>query len=274
MSLGKIFGESWREYWNNFSVFLKFMLIFLGLPTFILSIISTIYLFINLDVLAIIINPQVFSQLSLSNVFGKLAPYFVLILISGFISFLLSVYVLKGIVCGGLKKNKYNYPELKNLGKNGYWKFLGFCIVCGIFLFLLTLLLIIPGIIFGIFWIFGAYVFISQNKGIIDSLKTSLHMVRGRWWKTFGYLVLIILIGAGVSTVVSFLEIPFSVMSTVYATLNSSVSKPLFVASAFFSWLTNFLSNLFILPFSVIFFKNYYLEVLGKNKSKKDNKQV
>ncbi len=45
-----------------------------------------------------------------------------------------------------------------------------------------------------IFWIFASYIFIGENKGILESLKISHQIVKGKWWKVFGWTLLFVLI--------------------------------------------------------------------------------
>lgn len=57
---------------------------------------------------------------------------------------------------------------------------LGTNILMGIFLFGLTLLLIIPGVMYYIYWIFVPLVVILKNKGGQDALDYSKKIVEGR----------------------------------------------------------------------------------------------
>ena len=66
--------------------------------------------------------------------------------------------------------------------------------VYALFLMLLFLLGIIPGIIFGIFWVFGFLIFVISDKSIFESLKESKLAVKGKWWRTLWYLFLLGLI--------------------------------------------------------------------------------
>lgn len=54
--------------------------------------------------------------------------------------------------------------------------------------------LIIPGIIFAVWLIFGPYVAVTDGRGIIASLKYSRAIVRGHWWRTAAVLTIITLI--------------------------------------------------------------------------------
>ncbi len=123
-----------------------------------------------------------------------------------------------------------SYSQIWEKVRGSFWKYIGFSLVSTIFLIGLFILFIIPGVIFSVFWVFGVYVLLNEDKGILESLGESRSLVRGRWWKTFGYLLLALLIYVGASIVLNFL--PF--------------------AGAI-------LSSLFINSFAVIFLKNFYL---------------
>ena len=130
-----------------------------------------------------------------------------------------------------------------------------------VFLLGLFLLLIIPGIIFMIYWIFGSYVFLDEDKGILYSLKKSRQLVKGNWWKMFGYLILIMIIlfiFAILIGIILALPILFSGNSIVYIAFDG-ISN-LIVSLAFYGFLT-------------LFFKNIYLEWKGKSKTDKKKKK-
>jgi len=61
-------------------------------------------------------------------------------------------------------------------------------------------LLIIPGIIFSVWYVFSKYVFISEGLKGMAALKRSKELVRGFWWKVFwrfvgfGFIVFVVMI--------------------------------------------------------------------------------
>lgn len=63
-----------------------------------------------------------------------------------------------------------------------------------IFLMGLTLLLILPAIIFGVFWIFAIAVIARYGVWGVKSLEYSRRIVKGRWLKVFGYSLLIVIL--------------------------------------------------------------------------------
>lgn len=60
-----------------------------------------------------------------------------------------------------------------------------------VLLVVLYLLLIIPGVIFTVFWIFTLYVVVYYDKGRMAALDESKSIVRGRRRKTLGYIILL-----------------------------------------------------------------------------------
>ncbi len=64
-----------------------------------------------------------------------------------------------------------------------------------IFLIILTMALIIPGIIFTIFWIFTLQVVVVTGLIGIPALRRSFYIVRKRWWRVFLYTLIISMIG-------------------------------------------------------------------------------
>ncbi|MDO4530984.1 MAG: hypothetical protein Q4C06_03300 [Bacillota bacterium] len=54
---------------------------------------------------------------------------------------------------------------------------------------------IVPGVYFGIAWGFYHYCIALEGKKGWDALRSSAALVRGKWWKTFGYLFLLGAVG-------------------------------------------------------------------------------
>ena len=78
-------------------------------------------------------------------------------------------------------------------------------IILTLFIFGLYLLLIIPGILFSIYWIFTMIAVALRNKKYKEALNYSKLLVRGNWWSTFGtVLVFGIIVGVPIS-VISFM---------------------------------------------------------------------
>ncbi len=179
--------------------------------------------------------------------------YFGTLIIFSIVAFLIALIASLSILSISLKKDKYTFSEALKLGLKNYFGYLLLVIVIWIFLAGLFILLIIPGIIFMVYWTLASYVFINEKKGIIASLKESMRLVKGRWWKTLGYGILIFLIviaiGIGIGLIGMVIQLILGI--------------PLQGHSVGAFWMTrvvDFVSKVFTTPIIVLFFKNMYLD--------------
>ncbi len=114
-----------------------------------------------------------------------------------------------------------------------------------------------------IFWIFGIYVYFDQKKGIMESLKTSKNLVKGRWWRVLGYLILLILIYLALSIAISLiafiLTLPFNLMDGIsFLQSDKPMTPTYFIASTIINSLGKLALSLIATPFGLIFFRNLY----------------
>tara|TARA_Y100000310_G_scaffold340257_1_gene435374 strand:+ start:120 stop:902 length:783 start_codon:yes stop_codon:yes gene_type:complete len=260
MRFGKIFSKSLGEYRSNFGVIFKLFLLFIGIPSLLL--------------IALQLPNLISAELPLTEVSGLPpidSPTFVLFLLLTIIviiaAFVFQLFAEAGLIGVSVKKSKFNFKELVKMGRATFWKFLGYSIVVGLFTFGLFLLLIIPGVIFAVFWVFSVYILFNEKTGILESLRRSRQLVKGKWWKTFGYIVLfsliLLLISWAGGIITSLIQ---TILATgLYSSVNSIILLSLLVA------IVNFIVALIQVPLSILFFKNFYLEMKGeKGKSKSD----
>ncbi len=158
---GKIFKKTVDEFKTHSHKFMKVGLLLYFIPVLLLG-------------LMFLLNLTKSNKIILSGVLNAI------IIIT---SVLFMIFIIKT-----LNKEKGNL-----LSKS--WKELPsvllFYIVYSILLMFLYLALIVPGIIFSIFWAFGMIIFVlSGKKGIMESLGVSKNLVKGRWWEVFGLLLL------------------------------------------------------------------------------------
>jgi len=104
-----------------------------------------------------------------------------------------------------LVKNDYQGQELELFkeSKKYFWNYLGVVIPVAIFTILWSLLLIIPGIIFGIFYSFAVFIFFFEGKEGLDAISASKKLVKGYWWPVFGRYLLIGLIALVFSIIIT-----------------------------------------------------------------------
>lgn len=64
-------------------------------------------------------------------------------------------------------------------------------VISGILIGLATLLLVLPGIYLAVTYIFVIPALLFNNKTGMEALKYSYALVKGRWWRTFGFAIVI-----------------------------------------------------------------------------------
>jgi len=75
-----------------------------------------------------------------------------------------------------------------------FWKFLGASILFGLTMAVGFLLLIVPGIIFALMFLFTTFIVIDRQLGPIEAMKESNRITRGHKWQLLGLLLLLTLI--------------------------------------------------------------------------------
>lgn len=256
-SFGDLLSDSWSEYKLNFKVIFKLFLYFVIIPGIVI-VGYQIYGMVSLGTLAIDTENNPFA------VFDQYPTYFITSLFLSLISGLLSFLAYVSITFGALRGKKFSFSEALHEGKKNYWRAISYTIVVSIFIILLFMLLIVPGIVFAVYWIFAYFVFLNEKKGIIDSLSTSYNMVKGKWWMTFGYGLLLMLIIIGISIIFS---IPSFASGFLYAisAFGNKLSVNLVATMSAVGFLFSAISQLITTPLSIIFMKNFYL-TMGKKK--------
>lgn len=243
---GKLFSKSWGEYKYNFGTIFKIFFWLLLIPFLAQSLIF-LFSFEGID----FTNPssvlEMFSPLLLIVLFIVI----ILNIISGMVYIYMSFYQKP--------QNKITFKQSVKGGLKYFWKYLGLLIVSIFLLAILFILFIIPGIIFMIFWAFATFVLIRENTGIWESLKRSKLIVKGRWWRTFGYVILLGLIMMLISGVFSIPETAYTIFSIASGRLIGLISAnpPI----AFVVSLITFLARLITVPLTILFMKNFYLDL-------------
>jgi hypothetical protein len=107
--------------------------------------------------------------------------------------------------------------------------------------------LLIPGIFLAVVFIFSPIAAVTEPKGVIESLKYSFELVRGRWWRTAVLLTIIgivafvlyvlvgfvvgifVAIGGGADVATQFQQLPWPI-DFIIAPLIAALLTPLFYA--------------------------------------------
>ena len=101
-----------------------------------------------------------------------------------------------------------------------FWKFLGASILLGLAIAIGFILLIVPGIIFSLMFLFTTFIVIERELGPIEAMKESNRITRGHKWPLLGFvlvLTLINLLGLLALVVGLLVSIPVSTLAFVHA---------------------------------------------------------
>lgn len=219
---GELFTDSWKEFGDKLVDFIKIYGLFYLLPAVIIIIFGSIGVFLTMFV----------AQDAGDWVWAITIP---LLIILAFILIFFFIIYSWSLIEASLSKKSLKLSEYMSRAKKSFWKYLGFIIVMVFFTICLYLLLVIPGIIFSVYWVFAMFFLVGKDMKILESLGASFDLVRGRWWRVFGYGLLLLLI-----------------------------AMPVLIISAFIPG-ASLVLNFVIGIYGVIFFKNLYLDLL-KNK--------
>jgi len=89
-----------------------------------------------------------------------------------------------------LGKDSKSIKEVFKFGWNNLWKFFLLSILLLLVTFGGMILLIIPGVIFSVWFVLSKFAFVDQNLGVFDSMKKSKELVKGRFWAVFGRIII------------------------------------------------------------------------------------
>lgn len=303
MAFKEVFGNTWKDYKNNFWAIFTIIVIFSLVPYLIVQGIN--YAVIpkdvaneaeqvqakllelqNLDATQLSAEQQQeIESLSMqySTILIKMIPFLVISFVLGIISFLIALFGTAGIVYCSFKK-KFSYSDAVKGAKKFYWKIIGltivqflifvaFAIAVGLFALILGLIYAPLGVIaiivaaFVGIWLllklmFSDYILINENKKVFNSLGESFKLVKGKFWKALGNLVLYLICLLPIFILffllaILFVGVPLQSFKSLLIDNNPSGLIVIYI-------LRFLISIFFIGPFSLLFLKNLYLELKKK----------
>jgi uncharacterized membrane protein len=101
-----------------------------------------------------------------------------------------------------------------------FWKYLGASILLGLAIGIGFILLIVPGVIFALMFLFTTFIVIDRELGPIEAMKESHRITRGHKWPLLGFVIvltLINLLGVLALVVGLLVSIPVSTLAFVHA---------------------------------------------------------
>ena len=199
--IGDLFSKTWQAYTSQLGTLVGIMAI--GLGFYFLALIVAIAMGMGSR-----FGLWRLSHFQTLNRIGNWSLAFLVVLIVLLIYALIYswlqvslLYAIKG------RKQKLGIGKALRKGWSRWLSYLwisflvGLCIVGG------TILLIIPGIIFFVWFAFAQYLLVDKDVKGIKALSQSRELVKGYWWPVFGRVLLITLIIIGVDMVLGL--IPF-----------------------------------------------------------------
>ena len=124
----------------------------------------------------------------------------------------------------------------------------------------------------GVRWIFSPFVIVRENTGIIESMKRSSLIVKGKWWKTFGCFLLFYLIITAMSYMIMFV-IEMFLFSFMFLIIMALMGGPvvfgivLFILAGVVITMYGLTSGILGIVFAILI-KNLYLDVRNEKSRK------
>jgi len=138
------------------------------------------------------------------------------------LNFVLSTFVGMGVTAFFLKA--HDSLETAQSGDlwhpQPFWLYLATRLLVGVVVVVGLILLIVPGVIFGLMFMFASYIVIDKGLGPVEAMKESKRITDGHKWDLLGFAILLLLInilGAICLLVGLLVSIPVTSLSVVHA---------------------------------------------------------
>lgn len=196
--IGQIIVHAWKLFVEHFNDGL-FIILATYFPLYlIISLLSNYFL------------PRTVNSLEMVILYLGITFLFTLVL---GITAAMALYTLMGEAALGEK------TSFKNAMLNGIKRWpaavgTGFLLV--IFLLGLLILLVVPALIFGLYWMFALIPVALFSESGLKALKHSKAVVKNRWWKTLGYAIIFAVMSGIVSIVFGVIQRVISIFSSFF----------------------------------------------------------
>jgi hypothetical protein len=193
-------------------------------------------------IILVMVAPSLFNEI-LTQLFGQEPnPLIrVLMIVMGLLAIVTSIWGTIAIITYLMEKNnQMTIAEAFNKNASLFWSYLWASIIVGVIVMLATILLIIPGIIVGVYFSFFSYVLIAEKIKGYSAAKRSKELVTGYWWDVLGRMVVLGLIYIGILIALMLIIVPLAWLTP---------------------WLSNLVLTILMLPLgaysSIYFFRLY-----------------
>jgi len=220
-TLGDIINETFSLYGKGLWTFVAIVII----PEVILFVLSAV-VFIPIILVGGISDGFDFSPFSFDYNY-ELGVGIGLVIVLGLVLFIVSL-IVSALMQGALihAVSEQTARQTSNFGQSysAAWQrignLIGASLLAGLAVFLMAITIIgIPvAIYFGVRWFFILQAILIEGSGITESLSRSSSLVEGNWWRVFGIMLMLGLIGCVISFALSFIPIIGSIIGAVVAT--------------------------------------------------------
>jgi hypothetical protein len=170
LSSGEIISTSWNLYKNNWQKLLPYLGI-MFLPSLVVGIIAfggnSLYNSLSNSV-------ELLVSVIIAGVIGAI--------ILGIVSLWATMALIKAIHLANTGSLANNWRQEFTSTKHLIWPVIYTLILQFLVIFGGTILLIIPGLIFSVWFMFTFYIVVIEEKRGVEALKASKTLVTGRWW--------------------------------------------------------------------------------------------
>ena len=144
-------------------------------------------------------------------------PYLIGFIILSIISIILGLWVQSTTYTSVLEKPTDNIKSIYKKGFKNIWKYAFTSLSLAVIVILGTFLLIVPGIIFGVWFSFAVFLVLDRKMKVRQALLESKRLVKGKFFKVFGrsivFVLTILLLQIAISAIpyVGYLVISFTI---------------------------------------------------------------
>ncbi len=167
LSLSDIISQAWRFYTKNFETLIPYMAL-LFLPTALLS---------ALGLVGMSIDKFLPNSIIASNII-----IFIIFLASLIFSFWATIALIKGLAVLLQNPARHAWRASFSYAAPLFWPFAFTSFLVGLVIMAGTLLFIIPGIIFALWYAFAGYAVMLDGQTGLAAMRFSKGLVVGRWW--------------------------------------------------------------------------------------------
>ena len=220
--LGRVIAVGWEQYRSHFRSILAIFLI--------------VYIPINIG-LSFVPTDYLIEQHGLRG----LKIYMKIIQLTEFFIGVLATMSLAKLIEGSMSGQPITWQQSFRHALSRWGASVGTGLLAGLIILGMCLLLIVPGIIWGLYYSLFIYVVALRGLSGKQALDYSKAIVKGQWWRVFGYLLVINLLGAvaGVIVVALFWFTPDNKMLSIASDTLTDLISALFLTMTIVFFLNN-----------------------------------